>query len=474
MGQFKYFVVFAEMRTGSNFLETNLNSFDGIDCLGEAFNPHFIGFPNSKEVVGVTQPQRERDPHVLVDAIAGADGLNGFRYFNDHDPRILNRILNDPECAKIILTRNPVDSFVSWKIAAATGQWKLTNVKNAKSGKITFDPIEFELHLQKLQDFQLHLMGALQKTGQTAFYVDYEDLRDVEVMNGIARFLGSQSQIEQLDDKLKKQNPASLSSKVSNFDEMAASLAAMDRFNLSRTPNFEPRRGPMVPRYIATKNAGLLFMPIQSGPTQAVQNVLAQIDDVPVDGIETGFNQKQLRQWMRTNTGHKSFTVLRHPVARAHAAFCELFLDPDLSGFSDIRRALKSNHGVNLPNRPVSPETDTEYTMIAHQAAFLGFLKFLKSNLNAQTSQRVDPAWASQISLVQGMCEFGPPDAILREDELQSGLSNVAGQSGIEIAKVTDPNAARLAQIYSKDIETHTRDAYPRDYLIFGFDDWSA
>ncbi len=44
---FDYFVVFAEMRTGSNFLEANLNAFAGLTCHGEAFNPHFIGYPNS-------------------------------------------------------------------------------------------------------------------------------------------------------------------------------------------------------------------------------------------------------------------------------------------------------------------------------------------------------------------------------------------------------------------------------------------
>ena len=51
-GNFDYFVVFAEMRTGSNFLESNLNAFDGIECHGEAFNPHFIGYPNKTELLG--------------------------------------------------------------------------------------------------------------------------------------------------------------------------------------------------------------------------------------------------------------------------------------------------------------------------------------------------------------------------------------------------------------------------------------
>ena len=95
MSRFDYFVVFAEMRTGSNFLEANLNSFDGLHSYGEAFNPHFIGYPNTEEIEGVTQSQREADPASLVDAIKSADGLNGFRFFNDHDQRVLENCLGD-------------------------------------------------------------------------------------------------------------------------------------------------------------------------------------------------------------------------------------------------------------------------------------------------------------------------------------------------------------------------------------------
>ncbi|MEL7089565.1 MAG: nodulation protein NodH, partial [Planctomycetota bacterium] len=55
MARFDYFVVFAEMRTGSNFLETNLNAFDGLACHGEAFNPHFLGYPDREQLLGLTQ-----------------------------------------------------------------------------------------------------------------------------------------------------------------------------------------------------------------------------------------------------------------------------------------------------------------------------------------------------------------------------------------------------------------------------------
>jgi len=207
MASFDYFVVFAEMRTGSNFLEANINSFEGLSCLGEAFNPHFIGYPENEKIHGVTQKQRDADPNVLIEKIKAADGLNGFRYFNNHDPRVLDICMSDRRCAKIILTRNPVESFVSWKIAAATGQWKLTNMNHAKTEQITFEPREFEAHLEALQSFQVKLLNTLQRLGQTAFYVAYEDLQDVDVMNGMAEYLGCYERIASLDKKLKKQNP---------------------------------------------------------------------------------------------------------------------------------------------------------------------------------------------------------------------------------------------------------------------------
>lgn len=84
MARFDYFVVFAEMRTGSNFLEANLNAFDGLACHGEAFNPHFISYPNYTETLGVTQAELDADPERLIERVKGAEGLNGFRYFNDH------------------------------------------------------------------------------------------------------------------------------------------------------------------------------------------------------------------------------------------------------------------------------------------------------------------------------------------------------------------------------------------------------
>jgi hypothetical protein len=104
------------------------------------FNPTFIGHHNRFEFLGFDLHRRERDPVGLVDAmIARGDTLPGFRFFHDHDPRVLDRVLDDPRIAKVLLTRNPLDSYVSRKIATETGQWRLTDLKHARSGKITFD-----------------------------------------------------------------------------------------------------------------------------------------------------------------------------------------------------------------------------------------------------------------------------------------------------------------------------------------------
>ena len=471
MSQFDYFVVFAEMRTGSNFLETNLNAFDGLTCHGEAFNPHFIGYPDAGDILGISKEVRDADPGILLATIRDdTPGLGGFRFFNDHDPRVLNPILSDPRCAKIILTRNPVDSYVSWKIAQATGQWKLTNARHAKSQAVPFDAEEFEAHLEALQSFQVTLLNALQRSGQTAFYVAYEDLQDVGVMNGLARWLGCDAQLDSLDKKLKKQNPAPMSDKVSNYDAMAAALARLDRFNLDRTPNFEPRRGPAVPTYLAAAKAPLLYLPIRSGPEGAVRKWLADLDSVAEPDLTAGFNQKTLRQWKRQNPGHRAFTVLRHPLARAHAAYCDRILQTGKGSYLEIRKHLRQAFGLPIPADP----DDLAYDAQAHRTAVLGFLKFLKMNLGGQTAIRVDACWASQAAVLEGTAGFAPMDMILREDRLAEDLGHLAGLVGRKAPALaeTDPHHDALAAIYDAELEQAARDAYQRDYVTFGFGNW--
>lgn len=473
MAKFDYFVVFAEMRTGSNFLETNLNAFDGISCHGEAFNPFFIGYPNREDILGITQEIRDADPKTLLREIKKTQDLSGFRYFHDHDARVFDKVVDDPKCAKIILTRNPVDSYVSWKIAQSTGQWKLTDAKVRKDGKATFVADEFATYLTKLQDFQITVLNRLQCSGQTAFYVAYEDLQSLEVMNGLARWLGIDNQLAALDKSLKVQNPSALSEKVSNFGHMAEALSKIDQFNLARTPNFEPRRGAAVPTYFASQSQPLLYLPIRGWPNDPALHWLQALDKAKGTKPQSELSQNGLRDWMRANPGHRSFSVLRHPLERAHAVFCHRILNIGQGGYGGIRSTLGKRYKLALPDDPA----DASYDKVAHRDAFAAFLRFLKSNLSGQTAIRVDPDWASQSKIIEGFAEFALPHRLMRAEMLAQELAEMGASVGVtkdpslDVRHHETPHA--LADIYDSEIESLARAAYPRDYLMFGFVDWS-
>ena len=470
--RFDWFVVFAEMRTGSNFLEANLNALPGVTCLGEAFNPHFIGYPNRSACLGVGRDERDRDPARLLAAIRGAEGLAGFRYFHDHDPRVLDAILDDPRCAKIVLTRNPLDSYLSWKIAQATGQWKLTDVQRRRGATATFDAREFEGHLAALQGFQLTVLNRLQAGGQTAFYLDYDDLQSLAALNGLAQWLGAEGRLEVLDRSLKPQNPTPAAAKVSNPEAMERALAGLDRFNLGRTPNFEPRRGPSVPTHVAGAETPLLFLPVPGAPGAEVTAWMAALDGVAEEDLPTAMTQKRLRQWKRGHPGHRSFTVLRHPVARAHAVFCARILAPGPGGFAQIRETLRRQFKLPLPD----PGAAGPWPAEAHRAAFEGFLDFVKASLAGQTAIRVDPHWMSQAQLLGGFAEFSLPDRVLREEELATALPQMATDLGhpapppVRVEATAEP--VTLAQIYDAELERRVASVYARDYMSFGFGPW--
>ena len=472
---FTSFVIFAGMRTGSNFLEVNLNAFEGIICHGEAFNPHFIGYPNSKPILGVDLETRDADPMILLDALRNEEDhvLRGFRYFHDHDPRVFDAIMEDRRCAKIILTRGAVDSHVSWKIAQATGQWTLMDAKARRDAQATFDGQEFDTHLGKAEGVQSLLRHRLKVTGQTGFHIAYEDLQDLDVINGVARFLGTTETLESLDKKLKKQNPSPIEDKVTNFDEMRTVLARKAYTDLDRLPLFEPHRGPHVPSYIAAAESALLYLPIKGGAMPNIPAWLAALDGVDQDELHHRMSQRDLRIWKRKHPGYRSFTVLRHPLQRAHEAFCRYILSVEKGSYIQLRNTLMRRYKVPLPKQG----PDADYDRAAHRASFSAFLKFLKGNLSGQTSVRVDAAWCTQSQAIAGFAELNLPHRIILEADLTQELQDMARLVGCKTIPVLAdaPEAAPipLADIYDEEIEALAADAYQRDYINFGFATWA-
>jgi hypothetical protein len=253
---------------------------------------------------------------------------------------------------------------------------------------------------------------------------------------------------------------------------MEQALGRLDRFDLTRTPNFEPRRGPNVPGYATGVKAPLLFMPMAGGPNQEVRRWLAALDGEKQNALGGKMAQKELRQWKRKNVGHRSFTVLRHPILRAHEVFCHRIMNSDKGSYLQLRRTLVRRYKLPLPEEGheggISPD--------AHRSAFMAFLAFLKGNLAGQTAIRVDPAWCTQAEAVQGFGEFTLPDLILREDTIARDLGLLAAAVGYDTAPGVEPATFHgihtLEDIYDDAVEDLGADVYQRDYMMFGFDRW--
>ena len=464
------FVILADMRTGSNALEEKLNAFRELVCHGELFNPHFVGVPKQKALFGITMKVRESDPGAMIRSMCEqTEGLGGFRLFSDHDQRALDLCLSDRSCAKIVLTRNPLASYVSLKIARKTGQWWLGDLSSAKAGMTRFDAVEFAEYRAARADHLNLVRERLQKSGQTAFWIDSEEIDNAEIIAGLARFLGARD--EQLPIRTgRRQNPVPMSEKVENYEEMKAALVSEDPFGVDFLPDHEPARGPNVPAFLACRSVPLLYMPIKCASDRIVREWMSRVDGVSESDLEQGFTQKTLRRWKRQNKDHQSFTVVTHPLERAHEAFCRFIMPVEEGAFTGIRETLRRSYGVPLPDDP----NDPGYDRASHHAAVLAFLVFLKGNLAGQTSIRVDSAWASQFATLQGISGFCIADRVLRGERLDQDLKALlpnGARSSPPVPAVPSGTFA-LADIYSKELERAARSAYQRDYLMFGYGPW--
>jgi hypothetical protein len=321
---------------------------------------------------------------------------------------------------------------------------------------------EFQERVDATQAFQRKLLNRLQVGGQTAFYLDYDDVLDLKVINGIAAFLGVEGRLEKLDMSVKKQNPEPLAEKVSNPAEMALGLNGIDFYNLHHTPNFEPRRQGAINTYVASAAVPLLFQPVKGAPDRTVRKWLQLYGEVL-----TSFDLQGLKGWCADRPGHRSFTVLRHPLARAHTAFCE-FLDKEW--MPELRNHMTRVHKFVLP-----PKGRGFADLTAHRAGFLKFLEVVKHLHAGRTELRTPPQLATQIATISGFAVLQAPDHILREDRLEQGLAFVCAEAGVAmqpLPAVAEPARHALADLYDRDVEAAAREAYGRDYIYFGFADW--
>ncbi len=237
------FVIFGAMRSGSNLLQEKLNYFDDLICLGELYNPAFVGvdrphidkfnFAGYGRNNPESRKQRQDDPFLLLEKIADTahnrDKIVGFRIFDGHNKSVRRVLLNDTRVKKIILHRNLIDSFVSLELARQSGQWVKKDDNTPKLRSINFSINDFEAYVKGSQQFFGAVIERLDKTKQEYMIVSYDDvLNDAQVAK-IAKFVGSQSEMKKVETQLKKQNSSKLSDKINNFDDVKEYLSKFNQ-----------------------------------------------------------------------------------------------------------------------------------------------------------------------------------------------------------------------------------------------------
>ena len=480
---FRYFVILADMRTGSNLLENTLSTYDDFVCLGELFNPEFIGGPKKPSLDDLDIDARDANPIAVIEGIIEQNPLKtpGFRLFSGHNRQVYDYVLADASCAKIILRRNPLDSFVSHQIAVKTDQWQLRDLSVRRETKIYFDIDQFQTYLEEKSENETKQNRALYQAGQTAFYIKYQDMSQIETFNGMAKYLGTDQVLTELATTTKRQNPASLREKVENYDEMQTGLRGLNHFESDADPYAEPSKTIGSVSIHAGRTVPIMYFPITYDDNDPILDWMRglELDNLPPQSKMKG---REIRDWLAAHTDPVVFTYLENPIVRAYRAFNSriVFLNPAKNKW--IRRVLISQYDLDLPEWPaqetpsVSDFKESGYTTALHRENFVKFLNFIHGNLRGQTRAAIDPHWGSQHIAIAGYTRWTIPNFVIRPSQSQAIITLIQQQLGIDSPKKIQPAPQTefigLADVYSQQVEAVARLAYAEDYLKFGFQDW--
>jgi LPS sulfotransferase NodH len=212
------FVILSEPRSGSTMLHTYLNSHPQIKSYGEVLREHVEANGIATETIPYIESLAFK-PHTRA---LKAIGLKLFYEYYE-DPRYsksFNYVVNRKDVKILYLIRRDIlKVYVSLKIAQKTNVW--SSVKSAGQEphpKITIDRNDYiqfrEEHLRHRRLFITLLKD------HPLLEVAYEDLVEnpQPVLKSIQQFLGVKPKT--LFTLLKQQNPGSVASLITNYDEV--------------------------------------------------------------------------------------------------------------------------------------------------------------------------------------------------------------------------------------------------------------
>jgi hypothetical protein len=225
------FVLVGMMRSGSNFLERQLNRLADVRCHGELFNPTFVGLSHEvgQEFVGYSREStKERDAdemgflRKLDDACDRA--LFGSRLFLDHSPMMTSRLLHDPAVKKIVLSRNLLEAYVSLTTAVETGVWLTTEAAHTPSPKVKVNANKLVTFALRQSLYYNDILTILHRTKQAFVQMDYTEIKQLPRLNAVAELIGSKHRFSDVQEPIHKQSPEPLEERIEDFPKLMEEL----------------------------------------------------------------------------------------------------------------------------------------------------------------------------------------------------------------------------------------------------------
>ncbi|MEL6475823.1 MAG: hypothetical protein AAFR17_00735 [Pseudomonadota bacterium] len=465
----RYFVILGAMRTGSNLLERMLTRLPGVVTHGEAFNPAFIGGPKREALPGWDLPRRDADPLGYLAAMLaeGAGALPGFRHFNGHDPAVRAHVLADPACARIVLRRDPVESYVSLKIARETDQWLLNTPRRRLVARITFDAPEFEAYRSALETYYTGLAEGMAASGLSALEISYDDLLRPETLARLAAHLGQPRPEAAPDPGIYRQNPEPLCQKVANFCEMQTYLG--------RAADEQTGRSPPV-AVVLSRTAGLAFLPLAGGERRfalRLMHWLEQRDHGAAPLTAPQLLDPETTPFMATEdledlAGRAAFAVVEPPawrLARLYHAQCF----GGKSCLPHIRAAVDAACAVSGRFKP------GEGDPAPHRTRLLRFLDLIADARAGRGCHPVHDGWQDQVDLLAPLRALVPDLAILPLAAPNAAVTALLDQIGTApvgpttLARFAAGDAALAREIVDAEAQARIEALYAADLAAFDF-----
>lgn len=428
------------MRTGSNLFEETINQVSGATCLGELFNPGFLGSAKNTPDLAPEIADRNKDPTGFWHDIKSqhAPSLVGFRYFNGHDQRILSHVLDDESCAKIVLRRSPLDSFLSIKIAQKTGQWRVRDESRRRSSKAFFDPAEFDDFRMEQSLYYETVFDTLKATGQTAFILAFDDILNLSVWKGLLRFLGlPQNELNTLGS-LVRQNPEDPVEKVTNPKDVAPYQRIYEHWSAT-VRQVAPRIDPL--KILANEDSATGF----DLSNRFFEERLLSMH--PGHSVLT--QRQEIQDWQKLHPLHKVEFWLEHPLHRAYRCFDAFVVNGQNRRGRRLRRNLAHDADGNVLQDDPSKD-DYVYW-------FEKFLRFLPEHLDGRSEVEPHPHWTYQHpNLTQLHAHISKVNLVVQTLEPKDSMPKYHGRFPLSV--VTTEETLNLALA-----------AYAPDTLRFGF-----